>query len=257
MDDGDSPGKLLDGAVLRGARITGGDLRELEIRDSQVDGLRILDSIGATVSVSGALEKVLVDDVDVTAYVRDVLDARHPGRRETREAVSPEDFRAAWQIVQARWDELFCALREAPPTRAHASVDGEWSLVQTLRHLRFAADAWIGTAMYAEPVPHHPWGLPAAGTPQEIVDELGLDLAAEPDLPQVLEVRTARRNDLEHLLEHLTEEELNRVCSSTPGPGYPEGEYVVRRCLRVVLTEEVEHLRYALRDLAKLAQSEA
>lgn len=257
MDDGASPGKLLDGAVLRGARITGGDLRELEIRDSQVDGLRILDSIGATVSVSGALEKVLVDDVDVTAYVRDVLDARHPGRRETREAVSPEDFRAAWQIVQARWDELFCALREAPSTRAHASVDGEWSLVQTLRHLRFAADAWIGTAMYAEPVPRHPWGLPAAGTPQEIVDELGLDLAAEPDLPQVLEVRTARRNDLEHLLEHLTEEELNRVCSSTPGPGYPEGEYVVRRCLRVVLTEEVEHLRYALRDLAKLAQSEA
>ncbi len=57
MDHTDSPGRLLGDLMLRGARITGGDLRDLEIRDSQVDGLRILDSIGTTVSVSGALQK--------------------------------------------------------------------------------------------------------------------------------------------------------------------------------------------------------
>lgn len=257
MDHTDSPGRLLGDLMLRGARITGGDLRDLEIRDSQVDGLRILDSIGTTVSVSGALQKIVVHDVDVTAHVQGVLDARNPGRREAREAETPEDFRGAWQIVQARWDELLSALREAPSARAHASVNGEWSLVQTLRHLRFAADTWIGTAVLAEPSPHHPWGLPAGGTPREIVDELGLEPAAEPTLAQVLEVRAARRADVEHLLTHLTEDELDRVCTGTPGPGYPECEYRVRRCLRVVLTEEVEHLRYAVRDLAMLARDEA
>lgn len=256
MEHSDSPGRLLEDLVLRGARITGGDLRDLEIRDSQVDGLRILDSIGTSVSLSGALQQVVVHDVDVTAHVQEVLDARNPGRREAREAESPEDFRAAWKIVQARWDELLSALREGPSDRAHASVGGEWSLVQTLRHLRFAADAWIGTAVLAEPSPHHPWGLPAGGTPQEIVDELGLALAAEPTLAQVLEVRAARRADVEHLLTHLTEDELDRVCTGTPGPGYPEREYQVRRCLRVVLTEEIEHLRYAVRDLAILARDE-
>lgn len=255
MDDGDSPSRLLGGAVLRGARITGGDLRDLEIRDCEVDGLRIMDSIGATVSVSGALEKVVVEDVDVTAHVQAVLDARHPGRAEAREAATLEDFRVAWRIVQARWDELLAAQREAPSARAHTSVDGEWSLVETLRHLRFAADAWIGTAVLAESSPHHPWGLPAGGTPQKIVDELGLDLAAEPGLAQVLEVREVRRGDVEHLLAHLTEKELDRVCARSPGPGYPEGEYLVRRCLRVVLIEEVERLRYALRDLAVLVEA--
>lgn len=257
MDETDSPGPLLDGAVLRGARITGGDLRGLEIRDSQVDGLRILDSIGATVSISGALEQVVVEDVDVTAHVQGVLDARNPGRREAREAVSPEDFRAAWRIVQARWDDLLRAMQDAPSARAHASVGGEWSLVQTLRHLRFAADAWLGTAVLAESAPHHPWGLPAGGTPQEIEEALGLDPTAEPTLAQVLEARAERRTDMEHLLAHLTEQELDRVCAGTPGPGYPQREYLVRRCLRVVLTEEVEHLRYALRDLAALARDEA
>ena len=32
-------------------------------------------------------------------------------------------------------------------------------------------------------------------------------------------------------------------------------EYVVRRCLKVVLKEEVEHHRYAVRDLAVLEGS--
>lgn len=256
MDDGDALGRIFDGAVLRGARIRGGDLRDLEIRDCEVDGLRIVDSIGRAVSVSGALEKVVVEDVDVTAHVQAVLDERHPGRREAREAATPEDFRTAWRIVQARWDALLTAQQEELSARAHASVNGEWSLVETLRHLRFAADAWIGTAVLDEPSPHHPWGLPAGGTAQEIIDQLGLDVAATPDLAQVIAVREARRADVEHLLAHLTEAGLDRVCAGSPGPGYPEREYVVRRCLRVVLTEEIEHLRYALRDLAVLAQAE-
>lgn len=253
MIHGDAPDPLLDGAVLRGARIRGGDLRNLEIRDCQVDGLRIVDSIGAAVSVSGALGKVVVEDVDVTEHVQSVLDARHPGRREAREAVTPDDFRAAWTTVQARWDRLLVEVRSAPPARARASVLGEWSLVETLRHLRFAADAWLGTAIRAETAPHHRWGLPAGGTPQEIADLLGLELAARPSLDEVLEVRAARHATMQLLLETLTEDELDRVCEGTPGPGYPAHEYIVRRCLQVVLTEEVEHLRYALRDLAVLA----
>jgi hypothetical protein len=32
----------------------------------------------------------------------------------------------------------------------------------------------------------------------------------------------------------------------------PDQEYVVRRCLKAVLREEVEHHRYAIRDLAVL-----
>lgn len=257
MDHRDSPGKLLDGVVLREAQIRGSDLRGLEICDCEVDGLRIVDSVGATVSISGALAEVIVEDVDVTDHVRDVLDARHPGRRESREAVTAEEFREAWRIVQDRWEMLLAELRAAPSARAFASVDGEWSLVETLRHLRFAADAWIGTAVLSEASPHHPWGLPPGGTPQTVVDQLGLDLSASPDLTQVLQMRAARHADIERVLAELTEQELDRVCAGSPGPGYPEREYRVRRCLRSVVTEEVEHLRYAQRDLAVLARRES
>ena len=239
---------------LRSARLRGGDLRGLEIRDCLVDDLRIVDSLGASVSVSGALASVVVEGVDVTEHVRDVLDERHPGRREARDAMTPEEFRRAWEIIQMRWSALLETVREGPADRARASVDGEWSLVETLRHLRFAADAWLGTAVLAEPAAHHRWGLPADGTPQEFADRLGLELTAEPGLDEVLEVRASRLATFRSELDALTEDELDRVCAGTPGPGYPEREYLVRDCLRVVLTEEVEHLRYALRDLSVLAE---
>jgi hypothetical protein len=42
------------------------------------------------------------------------------------------------------------------------------------------------------------------------------------------------------------------VCGRKPARSYPDQQYVVGRCLKVVLQEEAEHLRYALRDLATL-----
>ena len=54
------------------------------------------------------------------------------------------------------------------------------------------------------------------------------------------------------VLDGLTEAGLDRSCSRKPAPPYPDQEYVVRRCLNVVLKEEAEHHRYAVRDLAVL-----
>lgn len=235
---------------LRGAVLRGKDLRDLEIRDSQVDGLRILDSIGDQVSVSGALGRVIVDDVDVTDHVRAVLDERLPERRMAREATTPDEFRATWAALQDHWDTVLSSVRNSPAYLANMQVRGEWSVIQTLRHLRFAADAWLGTAVLEEASPHHPWGLPADGTAEHVIRALGLDLEAEPDLDQVLEMRAERRAVVEQHLRTLDDRELDRTCARTPGPGYPEQEHLVRRCLRVLLTEEAEHLRYMLRDLA-------
>ena len=57
---------------------------------------------------------------------------------------------------------------------------------------------------------------------------------------------------MRHVVDGLTEAELDRVCARKPADPYPDREYVVRRCLTVVLTEEAEHHRYAVRDLAVL-----
>ena len=61
---------------------------------------------------------------------------------------------------------------------------------------------------------------------------------------------------MRRVLEALTETELDRTCGRKPAAPYPDQEYVVRRCLRVVLKEEAEHHRYAVRDLTVLEAGE-
>jgi hypothetical protein len=68
----------------------------------------------------------------------------------------------------------------------------------------------------------------------------------------MLAPRLARMNTMRNVLDGLTEAELDRVCGRKPTDTYPDQEYVVRRCLKVILKEEAEHHRYAVRDLAAL-----
>jgi hypothetical protein len=120
------------------------------------------------------------------------------------------------------------------------------------RHLLFAGDAWLGNAVLEEEAPYHPLGFPAGGMPPDAAAELGLILDATPTLDEVLGPRLTRMATMRSVVNGLTEAELDRVCGRKPADPYPDQEYVVRRCLKVVLKEEAEHHRYAVRDLAVL-----
>jgi hypothetical protein len=50
----------------------------------------------------------------------------------------------------------------------------------------------------------------------------------------------------------LTDDGLGRLCQRSPAPGYPDEERTVIDCLAVVMDEEIEHYRFATRDLAVL-----
>jgi hypothetical protein len=54
------------------------------------------------------------------------------------------------------------------------------------------------------------------------------------------------------IVDALTDAELGRICLRAPAPGYPEEPRAVGECLAVVMEEEAEHFRFALRDLAVL-----
>ena len=75
---------------------------------------------------------------------------------------------------------------------------------------------------------------------------------ARPSFDEVVAVRAIRLATVRGIVDGLTDEELERVCLRNPAPGYPEEPRTVRRCLRTVMKEEVEHHRYAVRDLAVL-----
>ena len=238
--------------ALRGGRLHLRDLTDLEIRDCEVGGLRVVDCYGGEVSLAGDFERVVVNDVDVTAYVEAELDRQHPTRVLARDARSADEYRAAHRAIRAQWEGTLARARQLPEAELHRQVRGEWSFVQTQRHLLFAGDAWLGNAVLEEVDPCHPWGLPAGGMPPDAAAALGLTLDATPSLDEVLVPRLARIASMADVVGGLTEAELDRVCGRKPADPYPDQEYVVRRCLTVVLKEEAEHHRYAVRDLAAL-----
>ena len=134
------------------------------------------------------------------------------------------------------------------PELLHEQVDGEWSFIETLRHLVFATDAWVKRAILVEPSPWDPLDLPH----DEMPDEPGVprDRGARPSLDEVLALRADRMATVRQVLADLTDEKLDGMTEPVAAPGYPEAEsFAVRRCLRAVLNEEWEHRLYAERDL--------
>lgn len=237
---------------FQGGRIHLCDLGGLEIRDCDVSGLKIVDCYGGDVYLGGDFTRLVVNDVDVTAYVEAELDRRHPVRVLARDAASPVDFRAAWDAVETQWAATLDRAGLLPGAALNERVDGEWSFVETQRHLLMAGDAWLGNAVLEEDSPYHPLGLPAGGMPPDAAAKLGFTLDATPTLDEVLAPRLARMATMRRVVDGLTAAELDRVCARKPADPYPDQEYLVRRCLKVVLREEAEHHRYAVRDLAVL-----
>ena len=56
---------------------------------------------------------------------------------------TPEAYRAAWAELERLWGETLAKALALGEERLHESVDGEWSFVQTLRHLAYATDLWV------------------------------------------------------------------------------------------------------------------
>ncbi|MDQ1743536.1 MAG: hypothetical protein QOE23_1875 [Pseudonocardiales bacterium] len=79
-----------------------------------------------------------------------------------------------------------------------------------------------------------------------------MDLEASPSYAEVMAVRAERMALVRALVDGLTDDDLERGCTRAPAPGYPEELRTVASCLGVVMEEECEHHRYAMRDLAVL-----
>ena len=105
----------------------------------------------------------------------------------------------------------------AAPELLHEGVDEEWSFIQTLRHVAFATDAWVGRALLGDPAPWDPLDLPfdempaGPGVPWDRDVRPGLDEA-------VLALRADRQATVRKGLEDLTDERLDEVTEPVEGP---------------------------------------
>src|SRR3954447_14079944 len=246
------PEEYTNTTTFRGARFVASDLSGVTIHDCDLSGLKVTDALLHDVRISGELERVRMNDVDVTGFVEAELDRRHPERVQGRSMRTPDEARAAWTVIEGLWEAVLARYDRLPAAAREERVDGEWSLIETLRHLVFATDAWASRTVLDEPMPYHPLGLTHTFYPREDALALGIDLDARPTFDEVLEARRGRTALVRRLVDGLRDAELQRVCARSPAPGYPEETRTVARCLRVVMKEEVEHHRYTVRDLAVL-----
>ncbi len=95
--------------------------------------MRGVDLAGADLDAPWLLDggTLMVNGVDVTAYVDAELDRRFPGRGQRR-ADCPEELRAAWAALKSVWVATLDRASAMPEGSVELSVDGEWSFSQTL-----------------------------------------------------------------------------------------------------------------------------
>ena len=226
----------LAGAVFWGADLTGARFRDVNLTGATITHAWLVD-----VNIDALVDSVVTNGVDVTAYVNE-RDPWYPLRSMLRPS-SPEDMRATWAALEAEWAGTLSRARALPEGALYESVNGEWSFVQTLRHLVFAMDKWFTAPILGEGF--HPIGLPNSGS----VDFPwpGLDADLSPSVSEALAVREERAIRFRDYLETVAAADFKR-----PIEVLENGTNPLRECLFTVFEEEFWHNRYARRDLEHL-----
>jgi uncharacterized damage-inducible protein DinB len=237
----DLSGSVFDEVDLGGARFRNVMLSGAEIHGAWADRLVI----------DGGFEELVVNGIDVVPLWRAEMGRQHP----EFPMLTPDDadgFRAVWPLLEEQWEQTVARARALPEELLHERVDGEWSFIETLRHMLFVHDAWLRRAVLGETDPYDPLDLPHDEMPP--LERVPRDPDARPTLDHVLRLREERLAIARRFFAALDDEQLAGE-TTVSGPGYPEaGSYAMTRCLYAVLDEEWWHRRFAERDLSLLEE---
>jgi hypothetical protein len=250
----------LSGSRFRRVDLTGSRFRWVDLSNAHFNGVALAGVTiqGAEITdtrIDGEIERLSVNGVDVMPFVEAELDRREPERTKLR-PVDAAGFREAWGMLERLWAGTVERARGLDPALLHESVEGEWSFIETLRHLVFATDAWVRRGILGDPAPWDPLDLPW----DELEDTPGIprDREVRPSLDDVLALRRDRAAGVRALLDELTDESLAGWTTPVEGPGWPPPRsFEVRECLLIVLNEEWHHRKFAERDLDVLTAAPA
>ncbi|MGH3750299.1 MAG: DinB family protein, partial [Micromonosporaceae bacterium] len=175
------------------ARFDNQDLTEAEFRECDLTRARLVGVVMQDAVIDGLVSDLVVNGVEVTSYVKAELDRRHPVRLLIR-SNDPADLREGARQLRADWAATVARLRGMPVGSEHQRVDGEWSAVETLRHLVFVHDSWFRRCCLGSTQPFTAIGLASDLVPDQ--EEQGLDPTATPGLPEVMSVRDGQAAEL-------------------------------------------------------------
>jgi hypothetical protein len=222
--------------VFWGADLTGARFRDVNLTDAKISHAWLVN-----VDIDALVDRVVINGVDVTDYVNE-RDPWYPLRSMVRPS-NPDGMRSAWVALEDVWAKTITRAQALPEDTLHESVNGEWSFVQTLRHLVFAMDKWFTAPILSEGF--HPIGVPNSGSVG--FPWPGLDYDLQPSVDDALAVRADRARRFREYLASVATTDFTR-----PIEVLENGTNPLQECLYTVFEEEFWHNRYARRDLAKL-----
>ena len=232
-------GEEFEGRDLSDSVFWGVDLSRAHFRDVNLTGATISHAWVLNVDVDALIDHLTINGVDVTQYVNE-RDPWYPLRAMLRPA-DPDGLRTAWAALEQAWAPTIERGRKLTDAQRQESVNGEWSFVQTLRHLVFATDKWFTVPVLGGAF--HPIGIPNSGSAD--FGWPGLDPKSDATFDEVLAIRADRGAQLRDYLQRVTPADLERTVDVLENGTTP-----VIECLYTVFEEEFEHDRYATRDLS-------
>src|SRR5687768_12469205 len=136
----------LPGARFEWVDLTGASFERVYLRNARFErvdftGATIRSSLLDDVDIDGEVGSLRLNGIDVVPLVDAELDRLHPERLQLR-PVDAIGFREAWQVIERLWAETVARAEALDPALLHDRVNGEWSFIETLRHLAFATDSW-------------------------------------------------------------------------------------------------------------------
>jgi hypothetical protein len=200
------------------ARFEDQDLTDAEFRECDMTRARLIGVVMQDAVIDGLVSNLVVNGVEVTSYVEAELDRRYPVRVLIR-STDVADLRGAERQLRADWAATVARLRGLPAGSEHLRVGGEWSAVETLRHLVFVHDSWFRRCCLGSTQPFTAIGLATDFVPDQ--EEQGLDRKSAPTLDEVLAVRDEQAAELERWLLRVTSQELSAAAPVPAGPGWP------------------------------------
>jgi hypothetical protein len=119
-------------------------------------------------------------------------------------------------------------------------INGEWSTVESLRHIVLVVDLWVSKTILAEDDPFHPMALPPSFMPPKLPGT-SIDPDARPTFDEACDAVRDRLKTVQAYVDGLNDDELTR-----PVQAHAK---TVGGALNVLFTELKAHNLFLNRDL--------
>jgi hypothetical protein len=127
-----------------------------------------------------------------------------------------------------------------PEDQLQRGVNGEWSTVESLRHVVLIVDLWLTKTVIGEADPFHPMALPPTFMPPQLPGT-SIDPEARPTFDEACEVLRRRLAAVSTSVDSLTPDDLDRPVAAHAK--------TVGGALSVLFGEMAAHNRFINRDL--------